>query len=150
MTFLLANWKLVLLGLLIASTAMFYKLWREEVRAFNAYKIEVAALGKAAEMEKKRIETDHAKVTKEIKNAIPKQIAAARSGAVAAYVSRMQHDASSGSVRRVAGLPEGVHEPSEKPVSVGCDERFVQDSAEDAATIIGIQSWVRGIGFPVK
>jgi hypothetical protein len=150
MTFLLANWRWVLIGLLIASTGLFYKLWREDVRAFNAYKIEVAALGKAAEMEKKRIETEHAKVTKEIKDAIPKKIATARSNAVANYLASLPPHSGSCGVRPIAGLPEGVHESSKEPVSIGCTEGFIQDAAEDAATIIGIQSWIRGIGFPVK
>ena len=64
MPFLLANWRWVLIGSLILSTGLFFKLWREDVRAFTAYKIEVAALGKAAEMEKARIEESN-KLNKE-------------------------------------------------------------------------------------
>ena len=143
MRFLLANWRWVLIAALIASTGMFYKLWREDVRAFNAYKIEVAALGKAAEMEKIRIEADHAKTTKEIKDAIPKQIAAARNSAVAAY--RLRYPGG-GDVSCPANSASGTDATGKEPVASG----FIQDSADDAAKIGLWQSWAKGIGFPVK
>lgn len=148
MTFLLANWRWVLIGLLIASTALFYKLWREDVRAFNAYKIEVAALGKAAEMEKKWIETEHAKVTKEIKDAIPKKIATARSNAVANYLASLPDNSGSCRVSRVANSASGANGSGEE--SIPASGAFIQDCAQDAATVGLWQSWARGVGFPVK
>ena len=148
MTFLLANWRWVLIGLLIASTGLFYKLWREDVRAFNAYKIEVAALGKAAEMEKARIETEHAKVTKEIKDAIPKKIAAARSNAVANYLASLPDNSGSCILSRVANGASGANGSSDEPIPAS--GTFIQDCAQDAATVGLWQSWARGVGFPVK
>jgi hypothetical protein len=148
MTFLLANWKLVLIGLLIASTAMFYKLWREDVRAFNAYKIEVATLGKAAEMEKARIESEHAKVTKEIKDAIPKKIAAARSTAVANYIASLPAHSGSCGVSGAANSSGGTDAAGAE--SIPASGTFIQDCAQDAATVGLWQGWARGVGFPVK
>ena len=148
MTFLLANWRWVLIGLLIASTGLFYKLWREDVRAFNAYKIEVAALGKAAEMEKKWIETEHAKVTKEIKDAIPKKIATARSNAVANYLASLPDNSGSCRVSRVANSASGANGSGEE--SIPASGAFIQDCAQDAATVGLWQGWASGVGFPVK
>jgi uncharacterized protein YbbK (DUF523 family) len=148
MTFLLANWRWVLIGLLIASTGLFYKLWREDVRAFNAYKIEVAALGKAAEMEKARIETEHAKTTKEIKDAIPKKIAAARSNAVANYLASLPAHSGSCGVSGAANGSGGANGSGEE--SIPASGAFIQDCAQDAATVGLFQEWIRGIGFPVK
>ena len=148
MTFLLANWRWVLIGLLIASTGLFYKLWREDVRAFNAYKIEVAALGKAAEMEKKWIETEHAKVTKEIKDAIPKKIAAARSTAVANYIASLPAHSGSCGVSGAANSSGGTDAAGAE--SIPASGTFIQDCAQDAATVGLWQGWARGVGFPVK
>jgi len=148
MTFLLANWRIVLLAALIASTAMFYKLWREEVRAFNTFRIEVAALGKAAEMEKARIEATHAKTTKEIKDAIPKKIAVARSNAVANYIASLPPHSSCGGVSGAANGSGGIDAAGTE--SIPASGAFIQDCAQDAATVGLWQSWARGVGFPVK
>ena len=148
MTFLLANWRIILLAALVASTALFFKLWREEVRAFNTYKIEVAALGKAAEMEKARIESAHAKTTQEIKDAIPKKIATARSNAVANYIASLPPSSGSCGVSGIANSSGGVDGSREE--SIPATGAFIQDCAQDAATVGLWQSWARGVGFPVK
>lgn len=149
MPLLLANWRLILLGLLIASTALFYKLWREDVRAFNAYKIEVAALGKAAGAEKARVQADHDRTTKEIKDAIPKQIAAARAGALRNYLARMPDNPCSGGLPGVADSTAGADAAGKESV-VACRSGFIQDCASDALQVGQFQDWVRRIGFPVR
>ncbi|OPZ86924.1 MAG: hypothetical protein BWY76_00716 [bacterium ADurb.Bin429] len=45
--FFLDNWKTLLAALLLALVALFFSLWRHETKAFNAFKIEVAAKAKA-------------------------------------------------------------------------------------------------------
>lgn len=148
MTFILANWRVLLLAVLVASSAMFFKFWRNEVADFTAYRIEVAALGKAAEAEKKRIEAEHAKTTKEIKDAIPKKLAAARSGAVAAYLARMPAQPGGGSVSCPAVSAGGTDAAGEERMVASTG--FVQDCAHDAAMIGSWQDWARGVGFPVR
>ena len=148
MTFLLANWRIILLAALVASTALFFKLWREEVRAFNTFRIEVAALGKAAEMEKARIEADHAKTTKEIKDAIPKKIATARSNAVATYLASLPAHSGGCGVSSIANGPGGANATGEERMVT--NGAFIQDCAQDAATVGLWQGWARGVGFPVK
>lgn len=149
MTFLLANWKLVLIGLLILSTGFFFKLWREEVRAFAVFKAQVEVLGKAAQVEKERIEREHAKVTKEIKDGIPKKIAHARGAAVANYLARMPVNPCGGDVSGTANGAGGIDAAGKESV-VACTSGFIQDSAQDAATIGLWQDWARGVGLPVK
>ena len=148
MTFLLANWKLVLLGLLILSTGFFFKLWREEVRAFAVFKAQVEVLGKAAQVEKERIEREHTKVTKEIKDAIPKKIAVARGAAVANYIASLPPHSSSCGVSGAADSSGRVDGSGAE--SIPTTGAFIQDCAQDAATVGLWQSWARGVGFPVK
>lgn len=149
MPFLLTNWKLLLLATLFAASVLFFKLWRSEVADFTAFKIEVAAIGKAAEAVKLRIEAEHAKTTKEIKNAIPKKLAAARSTAVANYIASLPAHSSSGSLPGPSDCPCGTDGTGEKSV-LACTERFIEDAGEDAARIGLWQDWARGIGFPLK
>ena len=149
MTFLLANWRWALIAALIASTGLFFKLWREDVRAFNAYKIEVAALGKAAEMEKKRIEANHNKATKEIKDAIQKQITAARAGALRNYIARMPNNPCGSSVPSAPDSPGRTDDPGKEPL-VACTGRFIEDAAADALQVGQFQDWVRKTGFPMR
>lgn len=148
MTFLLANWRIILLALLLASTAFFFKLWREEVRAFAKFQAQVEVLGKAAEADKIRIEAEHAKVTKEIKDAIPKKLAVARSNAVANYIASLPVDSGSCSVSGLANGSSRTDATSEE--SIPASGAFIQDCAQDVATIGLWQSWARGVGFPVK
>ena len=148
MTFLLANWKLVLIGLLILSTGFFFKLWREEVRAFAVFKAQVEVLGKAAQVEKERVEREHQKVTQEIRNEIPKKIAVARGAAVANYIASLPPHSSCGGVSGAADSSGGTDAASAE--SIPASGAFIQDCAQDAATVGLWQSWARGVGFPVK
>lgn len=149
MMFLLTNWKLVLIGLLIATTALCFKLWREEARAFAQFKAQVEVLGKAAAAEKKRIEEAHAKTTKEIKDAIPKQIAAARSHAVRNYIGSLPVSPGGSGVSGTARGASGIDAAGKEPV-VACRPGFIEDAAQDAATLTAWQDWARQIGFPVR
>jgi len=149
MIFLLANWKLVLIGLLLATTALCFKLWRGEVRDFALFKAQVEVLGKAAAAEKQRIEAAHAKTTKEIKDAIPKQIAAARSHAVRNYVARLPVSPGGSGVSAIARGAAGIDAAGKEPVAA-CRPGFIEDAAQDAATLTAWQDWARQIGFPVR
>ena len=148
MTFLLSNWKLVLIGLLIIATGLFYKLWREEVRSFAVFKAQVETLGKAAQVEKERIEREHSKITKEIKDAIQKKVAAARTNAVANYIASLPAHSGSCGVSGAANSSGGTDAAGAE--SIPASGTFIQDCAQDAATVGLWQGWARGVGFPVK
>ena len=120
---------------------------------FDGFVATVKAQGEAAEKLKAVKEAEHARITKEIRDAIPKQIAAARSGAVAAY--RLRHpDTGGGCVPGTADHPRGVDAAREEPVAAGWSgtaaPAFIEDCAQDAAVVNAWQAWARGIGFPVK
>lgn len=149
MTFLLDNWKIVLIAALMASTALFFNLWRGEVKDYAKFQAETEALGKAAHDYAIRTNARNVKVTQEIKDAIPKQIAAARSNAVRNYLARLPVDAGSGAVSGPTNGAKGIDAAGKESVAT-CSTGFIQDSAEDAAMIGAWQDWARGIGFPVK
>lgn len=153
MTFLLANWRWVLIGLLIASTGLFYKLWREDVRAFNAYKIEVAALGKAAEMEKARIEREH-KLLKERTDVENKRTTAN----LRATIIRLRNDPHQGGL---SGPPPSATSPDRTCFDPAALDRALRVLNQDLLGIIetgsqavidldSAKEWARGVGFPVK
>lgn len=125
--------------------------WRlDAVKAeFKGFVDTTRALGKAAATEKKRIEDAHIKTTKEIKDAIPKQIAAARSHAVRNYIARLPVSASGSGVSSTAHSAGGINAPRKEPVAA-CRPEFIEDAAQDAATLTAWQDWARQIGFPVR
>lgn len=146
---LLTNWKLVLIGLLLASTALFYNLWQGEVKDFAEFKGAIAVLGQEAEKHAKKVEAEHNKVTKEIKDEIPKKIAAARSNAVRNYIASLPVNAGGCTMSTPPNSPKGTDGAGEEPV-LACRPGFIEDAAQDAATIGLWQDWARRIGFPIK
>lgn len=150
MRFLLDNWRIILLATLIASNVLTFKLWRGAVEDLTVFKAQVLAIGEQAKKDKERIEAEHAKANKEIKDAIPKQIAAARSNAVRAYLASLPAQPRSNALPGTSIVPGGTDESSEKQVPFGCPESFIEDASEDAAAIVLIQEWVRKVGFPVE
>jgi len=149
MTFLLMNWKLVLIAALVASNALTFKLWREEAREYAVFKAGVVVLGQEMEKHAKKVEADNAKTTKEIKDAIPKQIAAARSSAVRNYIASLPVDSSGGDVSCPPNRAGGTDATGKEPVAA-CRATFIEDCAQDAAAIGLWQDWARRIGFPVR
>lgn len=127
--------------------------WRIEAlqTKYDAFVSQVKLLGEQAEKDKKRIEADHAKTTQEIKNAIPKKIAAARTGAVAAYRLRYPGGgAVSCPAVDTSGVPATVKEPVVAGWAGAADPTFIEVCAEDAQIRAMVGDWARGIGFPVK
>lgn len=146
---LLANWKLVLIGALMAAAALCFKLWRDEARAFAEFKAGIVVLGQEAEKHAKKVAADNAKTTKEIKDAIPKQIAAARGRAVRNYIASLPVSPGGSGVSATAGGAAGINAAGQEPVAA-CRPEFIEDAAQDAATIAQWQEWARQIGFPVR
>jgi len=149
LTFLLANWRWVLLATLIASNALTFRLWRGAVEDLTVFKAQVEVLGQAAEAEKASIEKAQEITLKEIKDAIPKQIAAARSNAVRAYLASLPNNAGSSNLSSTSVLPSGADAAGKEPVPA-CRPGFIEDAAQDAVTIGLVQDWVRKVGLPVK
>lgn len=125
--------------------------WRiDAVKAeFKGFKAQVEVLGKAAQAEKQRTETAHAKTTKEIKDAIPKQIAAARSYAVRNYIASLPITSGGSGVSPAANGAAGIDAAGKESVAA-CRPEFIEDAAQDAATLTAWQEWARQVGFPVR
>jgi hypothetical protein len=148
MTFLLDNWRLILIAALLASNALTFDLWRDAVEDLTVFKARVTIIGEQAQKDKERIEGENATTLKEIKNAIPKQIAAARSGAVRAYLAGLPAHPGSGSLPVATVVPGGTDATGSEPIP--CLPGFIEDAAQDAATIGLVQEWVRKVGLPIK
>jgi hypothetical protein len=148
MTFLLLHWRWILIAALAASTALFFTLWRVAVEDLTVFKAQVAIIGQAAEAEKKRIDEANATTLKEIKDAIPKQIADARAGAVKRYIASLPPSSGSCVLPAPTVVPGGTDAASKEPIP--CRPGFIEDAAQDAATIGLVQEWVRKTGLPIK
>ena len=142
---LLANWKLVAIGILSLALALTFKLWRGEVKEFAMFKAQVEVLGKQAEAEKKRIETEHAKVTKEIGDAWAKNLDAVRNNAVARY--RMRDNPGRGFMPGLTLRPKEPDGASKERLACNPDEAFIADAAEDAAKVGAWQDWARSLNL---
>lgn len=154
MTFLLANWKYILIAALTATNILFYNLWQGSKEGFTTYQTEVRVLGEEAERKAKEVEAHHQKVLEDVSNAWNKQLPAIRQNAVAAYKRRYPNiglrlpNAGSGKLPGDTNVPQGTNGTSEEQVVVGTG--FIRDSAEDALKIEMIRKWVRENNIPVK
>ena len=150
MPFLLSNWKLVLIGALSLLLTLTFKLWRDEVRAFDIYRAEVKTLGEHAQREKARLEKDHNQLVKELTDAWPKNLDAARANAVAAYAARLRNpDPGSGGLSRAPARAEAPDVPGEERMAA-CPPGFIEDAAEDALRITEWQAWASGMRLPLR
>jgi hypothetical protein len=153
-TFLLANWKYVLIAALTATTLMFYNLWQGTKEDFTTYKTEVRVLGEEAERKAKEIEDHQQKVLEDVSNAWNAKLPKVREDAVAAYKRRYPNlglrlpNAGSSQMPGATNVPQGTNGTGEEQVVVGSG--FIQDSAQDALTIEMVRKWVRENNIPVK
>lgn len=138
MEYLLANWKLAAIAVLLATTVLLGKLWINEVRSGAAYRATVEQAGRDAKEEADKINAKHEQTVKDVSDAWNKQIQPARDGAVAAYKRRnpVGMRPGCGEVRlpgyaTSAEVPDGAgQEPMAQP-----DAGFIRDCAEDALKI---------------
>lgn len=145
---IVANWRMLLIGILAAAAALCFKLWREEARAFAKFKVEVVAEGKA---QKEQYET----TVKDVSLAWAKELPLARSGAVTAYCRRNACGVLRGGGGEVdqAGSGEGTDGAGKEPVAAGTcspDSGFISDAAEDALKVKKWQLWATENQLPVS
>jgi hypothetical protein len=154
MSLILANWKLIVMGLLLVAVGSFYHLWRSEVDDFTSYKALVTAEGNVAKIEAQRVNDLQKKQLEESTNEWNKQLPKIRAGAVAAYIARygVQQHTSSGAVPGQAASTQGSDGTSQGGVAAAstCDPGFVSDAAEDAGKVGAWQAWASGNGLPVQ
>ena len=151
----LSNWRIIAVGVLVATNLLTYKLWRGEVREFQEYQAAIVAAGKLALEEKVRIEANHEKVLREVKDEYTTSLPGIRAGAIAAYARRYPAGglcADSGQVRLPgpADSAEGADAAGAKRVAAGCDPAFISDAAQDAMTVKSWQAWAVGNQIKVE
>jgi type II secretory pathway pseudopilin PulG len=139
MTFLLANWKLCIIGALVALCAIFFALWQSA----KADLAEVKAAGEYAQQEKERIEALYNTTLKETTDAWSKAVPAVRANAVAEYIKRFGRVCDSGKVP-VPGTtesPQVLHGTEQERIPSGPDA-FIANCAEDALFRVQVRTWV--------
>lgn len=154
MTFLSSNWKYVVIGVLLASNALFWNLWQSKSEELAIFRAEVNVLAEQAERKAKEIEDHQQKVLEDVTNEWNKKLPKVREDAVAAYKRRYPNlglrlpNAGSSQMPGTSCVPEGTNGASEEQVVVGTG--FIRDSAEDALKIEMVRKWVRENNIPVK
>jgi len=154
MTFLSSNWKYVVIGVLLASNALFWNLWQSKSEELAIFRAEVNVLAEQAERKAKEIEDHQQKVLEDVTNEWNKKLPKVREDAVAAYKRRYPNlglrlpNAGSSQMPGTSCVPEGTNGASEEQVVIGTG--FIRDSAEDALKIEMIRKWVRENNIPVK
>lgn len=155
---LLANWKYVAIAALSAALAVTWSLYRGKAAELTDYRATVAAEGRIAAEEKKRIEAHQQQVLEDVSNAWNAQIKPTREAAVAAYLARNRpadvrpvdgvlYRPGSGSLPEFADRPERIDGASEE-----CrpDAALIKDCADDALKVEAFQTFVIMNGLPVK
>ena len=155
---LLANWKYVAIAALSAALAVTWSLYRGKAAELTDYRSTVAAEGRIAAEEKKRIEAHQQQVLEDVSNAWNAQIKPTREAAVAAYLARhrptdVRHSdgvlyrPGSGSLPEFADRPKRIDGASEE---FRPDEALIKDCADDAMKVEAFQTFVIMNGLPVK
>lgn len=150
MTFLLANWKWILIAALMASAALMGKLWRSEVAAFAEYRATVVATGKAAEEAAKKKQAEQDQITKELSYDFAKAVPLIESRAVANY-QRMHPSTSCRPVPAAADSAQGTGGADGTGVSA-CppDSDFIQRCAGAVAKVGLCRDFIQRNGFPIE
>lgn len=65
LTYILSNWRLIAVGLLVASNATFYGLWRHSANGFSEYKTNVELISEAQAKHTEEVIAQQEQITKE-------------------------------------------------------------------------------------
>jgi hypothetical protein len=134
-TALLANWKLVIIAVLIAACGLFYGLWQ----SCEAKLAKVEAAGEYAQQEKERIEALYNKTLKETTDAWSKAVPTIRANAVAEYRKRYPRVCNPSQVP-VPGTPKGSSSSDGAgQEQLACPAEFIRDCGEDAGKV---NAWI--------
>lgn len=147
--FLGAQWKLVLIAVLITSNYFFYSAWQDANTELAVFSARVDEVAKAAKGEKEALEDFHKRNLKVVKDEYEAKLPQVRNNAVANYLTAHpvrvlpRPDGAS----TVSGTSSGQQKDdgaSQEPIPVETcspDERFIQDAAEDALVLTQWQEW---------
>lgn len=155
MTFLSSNWKYVVIGVLLASNALFWNLWQSKSEELAIFRAEVNVLAEQAERKAKETEDHQQKVLEDVSNAWNAKLPKVREDAVAAYKRRYPNlglrlpNAGSSQMPGTSNSSQSSDGASQESV-VTCTQQFISDSAEDSLKIDLWQTWARENNLKVK
>ena len=156
MIFLLSNWRILLMGTIVLAlgTSTAYYRWQAnrweakyetEKAAFQTFKSEVAAVGRAAEA--------RAKETKARQDTTTRKVAGDYKDTTRRisdyYGSGLRLPASGSGSGAMSSAPERTQSPDAAPEERAASGPSVTDCALDAAQVMAFQAWVREQGLPV-
>ena len=152
-TFLLANWRLVLIAALAGSTVLMFNLWRGAEDGKRSLEIEFRLKVAQAEQATKEVQDRSTKTLEKINATHNAKLAQAKTDAVRNYLTRY----GTGGLSVAAGTPAipGIAYRPGPPDAAGCecmapDPGFIQACAQDALTVGEWQSWALGNHLPVE
>lgn len=127
-----------LMAILVVLCALFFSLWRGEVRSFDSYRAEIVAAGKAQEAEFIRVTEEQKQITEDTTNAWK----------AALDLTRSQY-ATAGRVRQPSGSCQmpGVSQPAIRVDGAGKDTvsssgTVEEVCAETTVTLNFLQDWI--------
>lgn len=157
--FLGAQWKLILIAILIASNYFFYGEWQDVKTELAVFSARVDDAAKTAEEEKKKLEDSHKHNLKVVKDEYEAKLPQVRDNAVANYVAAhpvrlLPRPAGQSTMPGTSSGKQENDGASQEPVldSGACplDEKLIKDAAEDALVLTQWQEWCIRNGCKVE
>jgi len=150
MSFLLLNWKLIVIGVLVAATGLMTNLYvgkRDELIAFTA---QVKQAGEAQKVETQKREVQFKETLKVIKDQYENTIPEIRANAVTNYLAAHSVRNPSPRSRPVPKTSSSVQVDDSAKLECVPDGAFIENAAEDALKLEAWQDWAKLNGVPVE
>lgn len=147
MSELLANWKLILIAILIAGVCIFAELWDSARSDLIEYKASIAQMATDVEAENAKAARVHLQNLEILRKDYEINVPEIRRGAVTAYLARLHAVAGTSGV---SGTGPGIKLDDGAVSQCVPDEQFIQDAAEDATKIAAWQQYGKLNHIPVK
>lgn len=150
MSFLLLNWKLIVIGVLVAATGLMTNLYvgkRDELIAFTA---QVKQAGEAQKVETQKREVQFKETLKTIKDQYETTIPEIRANAVTNYLAAHRVRNPSPRSSTVPKASRSVQVDDGAKLECVPDGAFIENAAEDALKLEAWQDWAKLNGVPVE
>jgi len=135
MIWVMANWRLVLIGGLLTTTLVGGAMWRHSANAFAEYRAEVVALGKVQEAAAKQTEADQKQITEDIQHGYEAAIDYLRKHPV-----RVRAQPGAGAMPGLSNPSTRADEASDYPIPAALE--LAAGCAETTNQLNFLQGWV--------
>ena len=147
---LFSNWKLVVISVLIGALGVMTNLYlgkRDELVAFTS---QVEQAVRDAQIEKERVEKQHADNLEQVRKDHEARLPEIRAGAVANYLAHRRVPKPAADSSTVPGDGAGVRVDDAAVAQCVPDDAFIADAAEDAEKLDAWIDWCQRNNCPVK